>query len=801
MHTAVRRLMWTTPTILTIRGWAYLDEFDLADTPTQITLRLTNSATGQTRTVPTSPDPDPSISALSADNRRTYDNAGFTAAIDTTEWPDVDGGQAETQTWQVDVHVRTAGVEAVAPLTDFDDRGSAGVPQARDRADGLRTEWRVGESGQLILRRYHPPVQLVHGSIDQQRVSLIVRAGDATVRTLTLRDAAHDHELSAGIDWRADGTGSAVLSLPAADADRHEWSVTARTADGQMMPVAWASTDATSDPDRPDEQFEGTWLARTPTGELAVVTQPQRCQLLLARCSDDASTLIVDADLDGDGEVAATLEGDLAAPTGALTRAGRELQLRFPLTASRWGGPTLPVPPGRYDLRVHRDAGPAADELVLELADELLAELPIEVEHPRLRGRIERTDSAGRLCLTVMPPLAPEERGVRHQRDLRAHHATLARDLAPSHRSHSVLFRASYGENAGGNAAAVHRELRRRGADLDLYWAVTDYSVAVPDGGIPVIHDSHAWYHLLATADYFIDNMHQPIYHAKPAHQVVVETFHGYPFKTMGHPHWDKLGLGKARIDSFDRRAREWDYLVSPASYATPLLRRDFRYDGEVLEIGYPRNDILLSPEAPARRTLIRQRLGVAPDQLVVLYAPTFRDYLSGDDHHAEMVDFLDLERVAEAFGDDAVLLLRAHAFNARARGLRRPAAGSIIDVTLYPEVSDLYLAADAAIVDYSSLRFDFGLTGKPMIFLVPDLARYRDESRGWLFDFEPTAPGPFVQTTDEVLDAVKRLDDIRVAYRAAYEAFRRDYLDLDDGHASERFVDAVFVPRGDAPA
>jgi hypothetical protein len=28
---------------------------------------------------------------------------------------------------------------------------------------------------------------------------------------------------------------------------------------------------------------------------------------------------------------------------------------------------------------------------------------------------------------------------------------------------------------------------------------------------------------------------------------------------------------------------------------------------------------------------------------------------------------------------------------------------------------------------------------------------------------------------------------------------FRREYADLDDGHASARLVDAVFAPRGDA--
>jgi CDP-glycerol glycerophosphotransferase len=84
------------------------------------------------------------------------------------------------------------------------------------------------------------------------------------------------------------------------------------------------------------------------------------------------------------------------------------------------------------------------------------------------------------------------------------------------------------------------------------------------------------------------------------------------------------------------------------------------------------------------------------------------------------------------------------------------------------------------------------------MIFHVPDLQQYQD-SRGWLFDFEPTAPGPLLSTTDEVVDAMLDLPGVASEYAAAYQKFRDDYLDLDDGQAAARLVDAVFVPRGDA--
>jgi CDP-glycerol glycerophosphotransferase len=241
---------------------------------------------------------------------------------------------------------------------------------------------------------------------------------------------------------------------------------------------------------------------------------------------------------------------------------------------------------------------------------------------------------------------------------------------------------------------------------------------------------------------------------------------------------------------------RDWDLILTPAPEMDQYYRTEYAYEGPILSHGYPRDDILVSDRADDVRRRTRELLGIQDHQTAVLYAPTFRDYLSADDTRAPMVDFLDFDRARRALGDDVVFLVRGHAFNARTRE-RRTFPGTI-DVTDYPEVSDLYLAADVGVVDYSSLRFDFGVTGKPMVFLVPDLERYQ-ETRGWLFDFEPTAPGPFARTTDDVVAALSDLDRVRAEHAAAYRAFHEDYLDLEDGLAGARFVEQVVAPRGDA--
>ncbi|MGR5457170.1 CDP-glycerol glycerophosphotransferase family protein, partial [Vibrio alfacsensis] len=71
-----------------------------------------------------------------------------------------------------------------------------------------------------------------------------------------------------------------------------------------------------------------------------------------------------------------------------------------------------------------------------------------------------------------------------------------------------------------------------------------------------------------------------------------------------------------------------WNYLLAQNPFAAKALPGAFDYAGEVLDVGYPRNDsLVVSP--PEVRDEVRRRLGLAPDTLAILYDPTWRDSVS----------------------------------------------------------------------------------------------------------------------------------------------------------------------------
>ena len=252
-------------------------------------------------------------------------------------------------------------------------------------------------------------------------------------------------------------------------------------------------------------------------------------------------------------------------------------------------------------------------------------------------------------------------------------------------------------------------------------------------------------------------------------------------------PHYDRGFKRLAMADPrffFNRVVEEHASLAVIASeWHKPLFRQMYRYDGEFLMEGLPRNDILVRDD-PADEARIRAQLGLDADTGMLLYAPTYRDRNRKAKRSTQVVD-LDLNRaldvLEESTGKKWLCFYRAHYFvkELEVSG----ATDRFVDATEYPEMAELLRAADALITDYSSCAGDFILRGKPVWLYQADIEEYRTMDRDLVLD---PADTPFWRAeSPEELDALIRQstpEKARENCQAVLDYFRAH----ETGRASE---------------
>ena len=350
----------------------------------------------------------------------------------------------------------------------------------------------------------------------------------------------------------------------------------------------------------------------------------------------------------------------------------------------------------------------------------------------------------------------------------------------------SVLFESFGGKQVGDSPLELALELQKTHPELKLFWTTTPGKNQAPKGMTGLKQGSPQWLKVLATSTYLVNNANFPSYFRKRQGQIYLQTWHGTPLKMIGNDIKNDR-TSKTYQQTMSREAGYWDYLISPSEFCSNIFPKAFATKAKLVELGYPRND-RLSQINDESRTSIRTKLGVTdPNLKLVLYAPTWRDTSRGKSGGWESVNYLnENSQLPEGFK----LLYRGHS-NTHASHESK-SVNETIDVTFYPSIADLFIAADVLITDYSSVMFDFSVTGKPMIFLTPDISDYETD-RGFYFNFREQAPGPICLNSEDAMKALSNLDSDRKKFAKKYEQWNKQFNPMDDGKATERTVKTVF--------
>ncbi|WP_330175561.1 bifunctional glycosyltransferase family 2 protein/CDP-glycerol:glycerophosphate glycerophosphotransferase [Streptomyces sp. NBC_01498] len=365
-------------------------------------------------------------------------------------------------------------------------------------------------------------------------------------------------------------------------------------------------------------------------------------------------------------------------------------------------------------------------------------------------------------------------------------------------RKGSVVFESHMGTCYGDSPRAIHEELRAQGRrKVRSTWSYATSTDGFPADARLVRRLSWRYLWALARAQYWVDNQGFPLELRKPPGTTYLQTWHGSAYKRMGFAESRIKAQNAAERDRLSAALARFDHFLVRSEHDVATLARDYRQPAESLvRCGYPRNDRLVRARATDEsrgrfpRPAPAAELGIGDHRTVVLYAPTFR----GTPKKGRATRLpLDVRRFADRFGDDHVLLVRAHYLESAVLPVCPP--GTVIDVSGHHDVSELLCLADVLITDYSSIMFDYALLDRPMVFHTPDLDAYAAE-RGSYFDLRAEAPGPVVGTEDELHKAIAGLKVSDTEHRAARARFAEKFGGFESGLAARTALDVLLAGR-----
>lgn len=203
--------------------------------------------------------------------------------------------------------------------------------------------------------------------------------------------------------------------------------------------------------------------------------------------------------------------------------------------------------------------------------------------------------------------------------------------------------------------------------------------------------------------------------------------------------------------------------------------------DDQILVSGYPKNDILCR-YTEEQRNRIRTKLGIPDGKIVILYAPTYRDV-----YYGAMKCPVDFKKWESFLGENYVVLFRAHPVVAN-NTIIDSSTGFIYDESNYPDNSELMIAADILISDYSGIFFEYAVQKKPMFCYAYDYEDYI-KHRQLYFDIRKMIPGGLMKEED-LLNTIK--SGSYEIFESQWNQFRKDYVS-EYGNATEKCLDTIF--------
>lgn len=289
------------------------------------------------------------------------------------------------------------------------------------------------------------------------------------------------------------------------------------------------------------------------------------------------------------------------------------------------------------------------------------------------------------------------------------------------------------GKGFGDNPKYIYEEINKRNNEYIHTWLINKNNVKkdeFPDNiKLVNIYSLRALFEL-ATAKVWINNSRFDQYVVKRKEQLYIQTWHGgLALKKIEFDAEDKLSDYYKKVMLNDNKMI--DAILSNSEFCTEMYKRGFKYNGNIMLSGSPRNDALIN-NLELNKSKVRKKFNISSKTKILLYAPTFRNNY---DKNPYDINFNNLIKKIQLVGEDWKVFIKLHP-RLQGSNISKKFDSKYINVTDYPDIQELICACDLLVTDYSSTMFEAMIIDKPVLLYANDIESYLDE-RGMYFSFD----------------------------------------------------------------
>lgn len=353
-------------------------------------------------------------------------------------------------------------------------------------------------------------------------------------------------------------------------------------------------------------------------------------------------------------------------------------------------------------------------------------------------------------------------------------------------KKNKIIINNLHGKGYGDNSKYIVEKLLEKNFDCDIVWlldGLTKEEAGLPNKIRAVRLGSIKGIYEMTTAKVWLESNRLSQYLFKRKNQYYIQTWHGGLGlkKIEGDAPY---GMNKRNVSFAKRDSSMADLFISNSKHLSDIYRRAFWYEGEILESGFPKNDILFT-DKNHYKIKIRRFYGLDEDIKILLYAPTFRENSKLDAYDIDFDKLYGALNISDT--EKWTIMVKLHP-NLSHSQFNKSFPGSVVNATSFPDMQELVMGIDILVTDYSSCMFDSAMANIPTFLYASDVEDYVDE-RGFYFTLDEI-PFSLSENTTELISAIGSFNSVK------YEILLKDFYKrvglYDDGCASDKVTSKI---------